>query len=297
MAEAGGSLFEVSPDPGPGIDADAVPFSPKLEEPTPTGGQGADPPFPSGGGLPNSAEIDPGEAPPKRGEPGNEALPPAPASGVHDRARIFSDAQIRELSADLQAARENHGLQIYVAAYWFLASETIEERAMALQKAWIGEGDGAVLVYLRDSTKFTLAGSPSLLPLSEEAFVNREMRAIFAHAVEAGKAVAEEQEQLQQRSDPAPQIRAAVNALVPRLADRRSAIRAEQSFFRAADLPFFGVFAASALGLGLLFWLASSLFQKVRNRNRPKVYFLPDVHVGQRLGAPYSGGVMGQVRW
>ena len=82
--------------------------------------------------------------------------PPPPADGILDEARILSrdPARHRAIAEAIAELEAKHGFRMYYALYDTLISSNAGDRALTLQRAWLGEKPGIVLVIETDRGTF-----------------------------------------------------------------------------------------------------------------------------------------------
>lgn len=205
-------------------------------------------------------------------------LPPPPEDRIMDEAHVFSfDPDIRDaLSARLIEAYDEKGLDVYVAAYSFLIDESIERRAERLQKAWISNPRGLVVVYVRGGGQMTFAASENV----EEFLPRIDLEELFSVAAMSAR----------QFQEPSRRIKAAVEQILFLLEERLHAVTEHQTLFRKDILLLAGLVMAA------IFVLTLVGFAIAKVESRPaRFYYFPPVSVYCRFGASYGGGSMAEV--
>lgn len=217
----------------------------------------------------------------------SENLPRRPASGVLDEAGIFDrDPQrLQAISDRLQELERMCGFRMCVAVYAVLLDDSPSGRAGALQRAWLGNSDGLVIVYEADTkrlgygrdmesvdTRIGMAGQAiTAIPLYVLTPMLGRVNARLAGCPEQGPAF--------------------VERLARDLATELEAYfqrgQAEQPKGRVLRLVL--LLVGAACGAALLGLLFNKLMDRAEAK-RKKVFHFPDVVVGMRLGAPYGGG-------
>jgi uncharacterized membrane protein YgcG len=225
-------------------------------------------------------------------EPGGDSLagvplPPAPPARVLDEAGLFQRAPQRfdALSLRLRELQQAHGWSIYLAIYPSLLGMTPEHQASALQAAWNGDtADGFLIVYESDS-RVAAFGRPPEVPGALEG--GRLAAAPRLAAFELNDVLARAVERAAAQSEPADQVETLVGVVVDDLEAMLERKADPQRSLRRLRLALSIVGGLSAIALVAL--IATRIHAR-NERRRRRVHFLPAVHVGMRLGAPYGGG-------
>ncbi|BDS06017.1 hypothetical protein NT6N_10570 [Oceaniferula spumae] len=214
-------------------------------------------------------------------------LPAAPANHVLDLSDTFREnpTKLAELTATLKRIEEQHGYLVYLALYYNVLDGTVQSRADALYKAWLGdEKRGLVLVYQSDPAvdgKNIAASYYRGTGLADDAvsglIPDQKMSEILRSALAA-------QSKGQDTSDRSITIVSGVER------EMNEYFASDPSTWKdSANLKlmaiFFGVILALAL-LGMFLWKRSSTADVAAHKH----YYFPDVDVASRLGAPYGGG-------
>lgn len=105
-------------------------------------------------------------------------LPPAPADGILDDTRAFTDeTQKASLAADMRAAGQALKCDVWLAASTFLTSgENISHLTRDLRHLWSPENDAILLVYDRLTEQQTISFSPGLWQRYPSANLFSQMR-------------------------------------------------------------------------------------------------------------------------
>lgn len=209
--------------------------------------------------------------------------PPRPVDGIWDDARLLPDALHAELAADIRSVRAQTGCEVWLAAVTFVAGDqNIQGLARDLREAWTAGGPSIIIAFDRATSKHSIAPSASFWQRYPTPMVIEALRA-SARPVEQSKAPVEER------------VAAAVRELVSRIQTMEGARTRQHRLLTGRE----GVLAVLFLGLLTLGGLVAALGLKVWRAKRheaTRTYLLPEVQVGMRLGAPYGGGVVVEMR-
>ena len=210
-------------------------------------------------------------------------LPARPADGIWDDARLLPDAVHAELAADIHSVRDQAGCEVWLAAVTFVAGDqNIQGLARDLREAWTSGGPSVIIAFDRATSKHSIAPSASFWKRYPTPMIIEALRA-SARPVEQSNAPVEERV-AQATRELLSRIRAMEQARV-----RQHAVLTRREGLLA--MLFLGLLAAGGLGaaLGLNIW-------REKRREATRTYLLPEVEVGMRLGAPYGGGVVVEMR-
>ena len=212
------------------------------------------------------------------------ALPPAPADGVRDDARIFGDESRRVLGVQMEEFRKDTGFRLFIDTNTYIElPDNTNDRARSLLKAWSDESSSVVVCIDRASQALpTIVASDAIW---QRTTTLELMTAIRASAEEMGSRPITEAEAMD-----------GMKALMDGLRRVESVARQRERFMSRQDLVIAGVFGiALVFGTGLI-WL---VVRQLRSREAilAKQHHFPDVEVGQRFGAPNGGGVMVEISY
>lgn len=215
--------------------------------------------------------------------------PPPPADGILDEARMFvrSPERHKAVAEALAALEEKHGFRFYFALYSSLYGRNLEDRAHALQQAWLGESPGMVLVLETDSKTFRQSQTPSKveqvpeganLPVTgPKEFSPSDLTAI-------GRTMDESLRQASSSEDYAERLAIGLTSGISKVLDERAAAPEGSTKSRLVLL---------AVGFGAAAGLVSLLVVAGLKRAEAKAlerFIFPKATVGTRLGAPFGGG-------
>lgn len=212
------------------------------------------------------------------------ALPPAPADGVRDDARIFGDESRRVLVVQMEEFRKDTGFRLFIDTNTYIElPDNTNDRARTLLKAWGGDSPSAVVCIDRASQSLpTIVASDAIW---QRTTTLELMTAIRASAEEMGSRPITEAEAM-----------SGMKALMDGLRRVESVARQREQLMSRQDLIIAGIFGvALALGTGLI-WLVVRLLRS-REATLAKQHHFPDVEVGQRFGAPNGGGVLVEISY
>jgi hypothetical protein len=215
--------------------------------------------------------------------------PPAPADGVLDEARIFSrdPGRHQAVAAALQALEEKHGFRFYYVLYSSLYGRDLSDRAYALQRAWLGESPGIVLVLETDSRHFRVGqakqkpdgtGPQADLPLTGPKELAPSDLALLVRGIEGSLRESSGTEEFAER------LGTGLATGISTLMDQRAAVPEGTTRSRLVLLALgFG----AATGLIALLVVAGLKRAEAKSLER---FIFPKAHIGTRLGAPHGGG-------
>lgn len=208
--------------------------------------------------------------------------PPAPAFGVHDEAGLLArdPERMKEISTRLLDLQRKHHFKLLFSLEPVLMSTTPTEWAATLQRAWLPDGGGLVVVYEVDTRdvgfgrNFEIDGDLITEEIPSFALTDLLMEAMDGYA----------------RQGSTPDIQLAW--LVERLTDEL-----DRYFERKAQPPPVGqrlrvalIVLGSFAALGLVFLLIIVGARKISPSPSTSRHF-PATDRPERLAAPCSGGV------
>lgn len=217
------------------------------------------------------------------------AAPPAPADGILDEARMLQrdPARHRALAESLAELEAKHGFRMYYVLYDTLISSSAGERAMKLQKAWLGDKPGIVLVLETDRGIFRFGQA---LPKQEkigpiESLERPDPSSLSAFALaDIIRNIEPVLKEAKDRGEFSEKLGIGVAQGILKELDKRAAEPKDNTRLRMIILAI-GLLAGT--GLVALFVVAGLKRAESKSRER---YVFPKVNVGIRLGAPYGGG-------
>lgn len=214
-------------------------------------------------------------------------LPEKPADQVLDQVRLFVvDPERRDaMAAKVQDFTRRTGYEVQVVFFDNLIGTELPEQANRLQEAWLGHGPGLVLVVVTDSGEWKIAWASTPDVVTEEG----------GKVPVLGKRDVAPQEKIDtlQVLVDLPKMSAGSVEGAELLVDTLLA-NLELSFIEEQPktnhrLRFWVLGIGLLAALVLLAVLTVTLIRRSDAKARDQLV-LPDVPVGQRLGAPHGGG-------
>lgn len=212
------------------------------------------------------------------------ALPPVPADGIRDDARVFATETKAALVRDMQDFHTATGVRLFIDTNTYLEGDINPgERCRQLVKAWCGGDPGAVICVDRASKPMhAIQISPALWERSSELEV---MPAMMAAAELIGRS--------QVNSDG---LAEGARTLMKRLTKLEKLARSRERVMDHSDQLLAGAFAGCLAVGGLAAWLLTRWLRRYEKEQAVEHTF-PDVDVGQRFGAPNGGGVVVEISY
>lgn len=207
------------------------------------------------------------------------AVPPAPADGILDDARILSDANRQQLAEQIIALRETTGTLLLVETATFRPSDKPPAQILReLREAWLEGKSGVVVSMTREGADLPLVQiSPDLWARYGEPQVAAMMRRAVAGTNQAGP--------LEDK------LLACVRSLLADLRTFEAQHASRRSPWQQEDLWLAGLFAGLLLVAALVIYLVVKRNRRLE-RLRNEVHLLPEVVMSTRLGAPGGGGTV-----
>lgn len=205
------------------------------------------------------------------------------------RSRILDDAGLLEfreevrdrISARLKKVEADHGVSVYLAIYSSIFDGDIRQRADDLHRAWLGEDSEGIVVACETDTGFIKVAFPSegvKMTLQGEQPVTRiptyRQEQILNKVAQATSNAHGKVDFLDLLTE----------SLV---AELDATLSGEKE--RSSTTKFVVVTLLSGCLLGVLGYVGSRYARRIERKSGEQLFF-PDVEVGSRLGAPYSGG-------
>lgn len=218
----------------------------------------------------------------------------APEAQVLDKANMFREDRkiLAGIEASLSRMREKHDYPVYLAIYYSVFDQSLQELADELYNAWVGESSyGMVIVYQLDPV---VSGGNPAIAYHKDAGIEMdsssgpgprpmpgwEMGVLLKKVFTAVN---------EKPNEPIEFISSLIYGIEAEM-DRYHELE-PMSWNDPENLKlmaiFFGVIAAFTL-MGMIAW---KLLYPVNARSR-RVYYFPEVKVERRLGAPYGGGLV-----
>ncbi len=208
-----------------------------------------------------------------------EDLPPAPASGIWDDTRALTEAQQKDLSRLMADFRQQTGCTLWLTAGTYLGpSRTIRQHARELRQKWGGAEPSILLAYDRSGDRHGASLSPAVWGLYPSERLIHVMQ-------ETARIMQNKQQPVDQR------LQASILEIIRQLTVLERQRVANQQVFQPAETRLLKV-AVPALGVGALLLFIIGTLTRKRDVSRSIRHFFPECQVGQRLGAPFGGGVV-----
>lgn len=227
-----------------------------------------------------------------RGESEIYPVPETPQSYVLDKANLFlgHPEKLVEVQASLSRLEQQHDYPVYLAIYYNVYDVSLQEVADAFYDAWIGESRrGMVIVYQLDpvisgsnpATAYYLGSGldPALSDRSMPGPIPSQDVATMLKKVLKSKG--------RLSTDHHAYISGLIHGIEGEI-DRYHEIE-PMRWNDAQNLKWMAIFLALMSALTVIGVFSWRLFSPLDDKAR-KVYYFPEVNVGQRLGAPYGGG-------
>lgn len=222
---------------------------------------------------------------------GDDILPPRPVSGVLDDSRILNrdPESYRSLVEGIRSLREKYGFELYVVVRPVLIGSTVSDLAAKLQKAWLPDGNGLVVVYETDRRNLGF-GRGLETPIEGGSRHPGEVPAYKTLGL-----ISEVMDTLDPQAEPDVYMKNLVTKLLQKYREyflQRDAPGPADRNLKVA-LVIAGV--ACVLGLGALG--LGALARRADASDARKSYVFPPVEIPERLGAPYGGGKISSRRF
>ncbi|MEP2775786.1 MAG: TPM domain-containing protein [Luteolibacter sp.] len=209
-------------------------------------------------------------------------LPAPPPSGLSDEGHVLgnnSDLQ-REIIGKLKQLETEHGYRLYVILERSLIATTPTGLAADLQQKWMPNGEGLVVVFESDTGKMGFGrglDSSEAIMEGEQSVPAYSLVEIIADALHACAGI----------DVPDLFVQKLVSEMCKNLdayLDRRNAPEEGGRSLRLA-LATIGALSLLALGGMVIGWMMGKADKK-----QSRIMKFPEIHVPERLGAPYGGG-------
>lgn len=212
-----------------------------------------------------------------------------PEGRVLDEARLFANdpAALNALSAKLQDVSERTGYPVYLAVFGTLIGSEVEEQAVALRDAWLGEGPGMVVVLEADSGKYDFGWkavreveqeSGERFPVMDRSEISPQGRIALRQAARALEPL--------EKSSPAAVERLAMAVI----GGIEEAFRQEDPQDAAEKRLRFILLGVGLLAAVILVALLVVAWVRRSDAREAERLIFPKISVGMRLGAPGGGG-------
>ncbi|MEK7952975.1 hypothetical protein WKV53_20850 [Luteolibacter sp. Y139] len=215
--------------------------------------------------------------------------PPPPADGILDEARMFARSPERHkaVAETLAALEEKHGFRFYFVLYSSLYGRNLDDRAHVLQRAWLGDSPGMVLVLETDSRIFRQSQTPTKadhLPAGATLPVTGPKELAPTDLGAIGRTMEESLRQAPSTEDYAERLALGLATGISKVLDERAAVPEGTT---RSSLVLLAVGFGAAVGLIALLVVAGLKRAEAKALER---FVFPKATVGTRLGAPFGGG-------
>jgi hypothetical protein len=211
-------------------------------------------------------------------------MPTKPADGFRDDGRVFSTETRQALVRERAGLAQQTGIQLFIDTNTYLdGSQSAGERSRALLKAWADNQRGVIICVDRSSR-----GLPILHVSADlwQRYTEPELITVLRLAAEEmGRSKVTEES-----------ITSGVRLLMKELGELEILARQRGNAFQSSDLLFAGIFSGCLFLGGFVIMLVARRLGQGED-HRAVQYYLPDVEVGQRFGAPCGGGVVVEVQY
>lgn len=216
----------------------------------------------------------------------------APEGQVLDKANMFREDRkiLAEVEASLSRMEEKHDYPVYLAIYYSVFDQSLQELADELYHAWVGEsGYGMVIVYQLDPV---ISGGNPVISYHKDAGLEMdslggsgprrmpgwEMDILLKRVFTAAN---------KNSNEPIEFLSALIYGIEAEI-DRYHKIE-PMTWHDPENLKLMAIFLAIIAAFTVIGKIAWKLLYPVNARSR-QVHYFPEVEVERRLGAPYGGG-------
>ena len=240
----------------------------------------------AGSNLPCCAQM------PSAGESPLGLMLQAPEAQVLDQANMFREDRktLAGIEASLTRMSEKHDYPVYLAIYYNVFDQSLQELADELYNAWVGEsGYGMVIVYQLDPV--VSGGNPAIayhkdaglemdssVGSGPRPMLGWEMDVLLKRAFTAAN---------KNPNEPIEFISALIYGIEAEM-NRYHKVE-PMSWNNPENLKLMFIFIVIIAAFAVIGKIAWKLLYPVNAKSR-RVYYFPEVEVERRLGAPYGGG-------
>lgn len=208
---------------------------------------------------------------------------PAPADGIYDDTRAFSDASRQALAQEIRGLATDLKCDVWLTATSFSTGGlTPRRQAQATRIRWSGDKPALLLAYDRATNAMAFSFSPDL-------WARYPATSLATIGLEANRAIADTKLTLEER------LTTIVHQVAKRLRELET-VRLKQSVWfpkeeRLSTMLLIGVLVGGALLAAIL-----GMISRARSHASGEQLLFPDVTVSTRFGAPFGGGLIAEIR-
>lgn len=211
------------------------------------------------------------------------AFPPPGEDGIVDETRALSAPARRQLAEELRQFRADLKCEAWVTATSFTtAGISVRRQAQMNRRAW-DRGQPAVLM------AYDRASNSSGLSFSSQFWQNYSAAELVEIMQEASRLLADDKVALEDR------MLLATRSWMDRLRAFET-VRLRQTLLLQRDEKRLAATTTVSLGCLALAGVVLGLLSRRRSDSAQEQFFLPEVQVAARFGAPYGGGVTAELR-
>lgn len=208
---------------------------------------------------------------------------PAPADGIYDDTRAFSDAARQTLAQEIRTLATDLKCDVWLTATSFSTGGlTPRRQAQATRIRWSGDKPAILLAYDRATNAMAFSFSPDL-------WARYPATSLATIGLEANRAIADTKLTLEER------LTTILHQVAKRLRELET-VRLKQSVWfpkeeRLSTMLLIGVLVGGALLAAIL-----GMISRARSHASGEQLLFPDVTVSTRFGAPFGGGLIAEIR-
>lgn len=208
---------------------------------------------------------------------------PAPADGIYDDTRAFSDASRQALAQEIRGLATDLKCDVWLTATSFSTGGlTPRRQAQATRIRWSGDKPALLLAYDRATNAMTFSFSPDL-------WARYPATSLATIGLEANRAIADTKLTLEER------LTTILHQVAKRLRELE-VVRLKQSVWfpkeeRLSTMLLIGILLGGAILAAIL-----GMISRARSYASGEQLLFPDVTVSTRFGAPFGGGLIAEIR-
>jgi hypothetical protein len=208
---------------------------------------------------------------------------PAPADGIYDDTRAFSDAARQTLAQEIRTLATDLKCDVWLTATSFSTGGlTPRRQAQATRIRWSGDKPAILLAYDRATNAMAFSFSPDL-------WARYPATSLATIGLESNRAIGDTKLTLEER------LSTILHQVAKRLRELE-VVRLKQSVWfpkeeRISTMLLIGVLLGGALLAAIL-----GMISRARSHASGEQLLFPDVTVSTRFGAPFGGGHIAEIR-